>query len=539
MALFSHTSGLINFILTFVLPLALSCPSECSCTGAAGEANALCSSLTIKTIPKNLSSSTKILTVTGTRNALLPLTRVSRSDFSNLREIIHLKISYTNLTYVAEDSFFDLIRLQRLELDHNRLTSILPNTLNGLESLISVSLAHNRGLHLHLRTFWNLPTLQTIYLMGLGLHEIDPLTFYGLSGLRTLDLSLNELTYFSPGIMSSMPNLWTLHLAFNNFGNLDPLLERFFRRLRRLQLGGNRWQCNCLLKWLKKYPSVLSPSEGSDAVVCAGPPSLEFRHLMEVDDSRLTCSAPHIVHCPDMISAQTGQNLTIKCLVTGDPYPSITWTLADGAHLAAGSYPGMPLEDRAVIYIHKVFPAHNGSVMLTAHNSFGTENTKILLFVNDITATTVTTSTTSKPTASLATKQLSPSQSVLPSIAAIPMTPGFISIVTQKGTRGGHNLTLSSRDKPPEGEVANEPSYPFPQPENNIPAIAAASAAGGAAVILAAVAAVKLCGRIAPTPLASGNKVAPVTSETMQEALPLRKSWAHDNITYDSTCNPV
>ncbi|RUS73074.1 hypothetical protein EGW08_019171 [Elysia chlorotica] len=518
------TTTLSIYLLSAVTTAARGCPLDCVCSGGTTETRAMCSSPNIKTIPGNLSPATEILTIQGVQTSPIPLTGIVCSDFSNLTEVIHLKISFTLLTHVAEDAFFNLVKLKRLELDNNRLSSILPNTFSSLGSTLAlVSLFNNRGLHLHHRTFWNLPSLREIYLSGLGLHEIDPLTFYGLSGLRTLDLSANELTYLSPGVLSSMPNLWSLDLAFNNFGSLDPLLERFFRRLRRLQLGGNRWQCNCLLKWLKKYPALVSPSNGADPVMCAGPPSLEFSHLLDLDDSLLTCAPPNIVSCPHTVSVPAGESHTIKCLVTGDPYPRITWTFADGTHLASGSYPGMPLEDRAAIFIKNVSLSMSGTVTLTAHNRLGTETAQITLIVRTSTTTTASTISTEAVRTTLKKISVSPSVSarasmptntMLPAMSSGPLTPA-----TQKDRilPGAYPTRPDMKVAPTYDEGgaagASQPPNRLPQPENNIPAIAAASAAGGAAVILAAVLAVWLCSRTPFATAARGGKVAPMSTD--------------------------
>ncbi|KAK3740720.1 hypothetical protein RRG08_048964 [Elysia crispata] len=329
--------------------------------------------------------------------------------------------------------------------------------------------------------------------------------------------------------MSSMPDLWSLDLAFNNLGSLDPLLERFFRRLRRLQLGGNRWQCNCLLKWLKKYPALVSPSSGADPVMCAGPPSLEFSHLLDLDDSLLTCAPPTIVSCPKTVSAVPGEPLTIKCLVTGDPYPRITWTFADGTHLASGSYPGMPLEDRAAIFIKDVNLSFNGRVTLTAHNSLGTETAQITLIVG-VTTTPVMTTESSITSHNVDLHSRKTQTSVSPSVSARASTPTNTRLpatshnqpahTTQKGrnlpavsltTPDMEVLTTNQENK---AKVTNQPAYRLPQPENNIPAIAAASAAGGAAIILVAIVVLRLCCRASfVTAAAHGGKVAPMNTE--------------------------
>ena len=530
-----------------VLVSVWSCPGGCVCNSIASGTRALCSSPTTKTIPRSLSPTTDVLTIQGTQATRLPLTRLVRSDFGHLTELVHLKISFTNLTYVAEDAFFSLTKLKRLELDNNRLSSLLPNTFSGLGSTLAfASLSNNRGLHLHHRTFWNLPALREIYLSGLGLHEIDPLTFYGLNGLRTLDLSANELTYLSPGVMSSMPDLWSLDLAFNNLGSLDPLLERFFLRLRRLQLGGNRWQCNCLLKWLKKYPAIISPSRGSDPVICAGPPSLEYSHLLDLDNSLLTCSPPNIVSCPDSVSAQIGESLTIKCLVTGDPYPRITWTFADGSHLASGSYPGMPLQDRAAIFIRDVAMSHNGTVTLTAHNTFGTKTSQIKLRVDAITTTPVPSDSTSLSgisqtvdfTSSRPQTWLSSTGSAhasLPSKIRAQPTQATQKVSAPVGSPTKPTLKILPNQHEDEADGASQASDRYPQPENNIPAIAAASAAGGAAVILAAVVAVRLCSRVPFVTAAHSGKVAPVATGSELENSPQSQGYPRRLMTFENS----
>lgn len=93
---------------------------------------------------------------------------IRRSDFSNLNELLSLKItsySITNsLEYLAEDAFFDMPNLEQLSIQGGRLVKLHKNTFVKLNKLKDVTIYNNKLKRIEKDLFVNNPMLEKINL---------------------------------------------------------------------------------------------------------------------------------------------------------------------------------------------------------------------------------------------------------------------------------------------------------------------------------------------------------------------------------------
>lgn len=130
-------------------------------------------------------------------------------------------------------------------------------------------------------------------------------------------------------------HLVDLSIADNNLSQLNPATVEYLPApsvLRRLRVDGNPWLCDCRLRWLHERIQAVATVEsraGRQEPVCTAPyllRSIQWRHL-----------SPQQFACPSRIITDdrrdnrllvtaAGSNVTISCVVVGDPEPTVRWT---------------------------------------------------------------------------------------------------------------------------------------------------------------------------------------------------------------------
>ena len=88
---------------------------------------------------------------------------------------------------------------------------------------------------------------------------------------------------------------------------------------------------------------------------------------------------PYFLNDPEDVTAISGQDVKLRCDVTGDPEPSVIWDREDGQLPSKGR---TSINKGHLLLISGVTPADEGVYVCEAHNSVGTVSSSVSLAVH-------------------------------------------------------------------------------------------------------------------------------------------------------------
>lgn len=112
-----------------------------------------------------------------------------------------------------------------------------------------------------------------------------------------------------------------LDLSFNMLTSLHPLMYLSLRNIGAdVRLAGNRWQCDCSMRSLRRRMTYDS-SRGLQAwsVVCASPSILSGRDLLQLEDNDLNCfSTENRPELHQDVMVYSGSEILLSCSTQGN-----------------------------------------------------------------------------------------------------------------------------------------------------------------------------------------------------------------------------
>ena len=188
------------------------CPDLCECLGNA----IMCTKGKKLKLPK-LPTTIRAVVIINTRFALDNL-----QWKGTLATLLHMQLSFCNISSVRRDHFTPLQFLQRLILRNNAI-AFLPNSVfQHLSAVQSIDLGHNLISELHPSIFKGVIKVRILKLDFNKLTVIAPCTFHELGNLTALDLSNNYLTNLGHNVFCQLrPSIKELYFARNHLRNID------------------------------------------------------------------------------------------------------------------------------------------------------------------------------------------------------------------------------------------------------------------------------------------------------------------------------
>ncbi|KAI8438000.1 hypothetical protein MSG28_010658 [Choristoneura fumiferana] len=169
-----------------------------------------------------------------------PLVNVFAKLLAPLEKLEYLNMGYSNLSYLAPDSFYNLTSLKRLVLSGNDLLSLEAGLFGNLTQLTTIELEFC-GLKrpLNANSFFKNLTYMDLREIRLGGNPLvipasGPVFPKSLSHVTILDLSNCNITKLNSDAFKNTNNITDLNLAGNKLSSKDDSL-RFLERLEHLE----------------------------------------------------------------------------------------------------------------------------------------------------------------------------------------------------------------------------------------------------------------------------------------------------------------
>ncbi|XP_008561070.1 uncharacterized protein LOC103580913 isoform X1 [Microplitis demolitor] len=279
------------------------CPIVCSCKWTSGKKSAFCPDAGLTSLPASLDPDMQVLDLSGNKIPALQDEIFKRNGLVNLQKVF---LRNAGIHEIHADAFKDMRILVEVDLSDNHVASLEPNTFFGNERLRVLTLSGNPLITLKSHQFPLLQHLRFLELQRCELTEIHSLAFVSLPGLESLKLDNNQLTHLDDTTISSLPSLKTL------------------------TLDANKWSCDCRLKSFRNWLIPDVPKKiYSVSQICNGPSRLEGRRWEDVKPADFAC-APQVKVYSSPMQEEVNGNLSLSCLISGDPLPEFWWQLNGG-----------------------------------------------------------------------------------------------------------------------------------------------------------------------------------------------------------------
>ncbi|XP_052273916.1 slit homolog 3 protein-like [Dreissena polymorpha] len=286
---------------------------------------------TFKNMPKLKSLSLVGLGIqTVTSNLLYGLNNLKMLDLSsnNIQKI-------DNGAFQRVDEYFELKLEGQGAVSQTTIPLVLkPEAFQGLETkLYTLNLENTK---LDENQFWStikhLRGLENLLLRKTGLKTIPPYAFQNNKKLSHLKLEENEINQLDKLSFKGLEeSLRKIYLLTNNIKTISECVFMNFTQLSEIYLFENPLQCDCKLKWLRKFAIESSNPDSifKEEIKCASPPSLVNRKLYEIPEVDLVCIDPVDDECASATTLMT--TVTTKATSNPTSQPANALKLSVGA----------------------------------------------------------------------------------------------------------------------------------------------------------------------------------------------------------------
>ncbi|CAH1406911.1 unnamed protein product [Nezara viridula] len=285
-------------LIVFLLRECLCCPPTCDCKWKSGKESAICVRNNLTHIPKGIDSSTQLLDLTGNRISAIEKDAFDKAGLFNLQKIYLAKCGLRDMDRFA---FRRLTNLVELDLSYNSITSVPSHIFDSISELRELKLTGNLIQRVSNEAFINVRQLVKLELSECRIVSLEPRAFSGLEkSLEWLKLEKNRLVEVRPSTFTNLSNLHGLELA------------------------GNPWNCSCRLRPLRQWMSIQNVPSSTPAS-CSHPNRLRGKTWDRLQDNEFACTPVMHRARNSVVQAVEGTNVTLSCLVTGNPTPTVRW----------------------------------------------------------------------------------------------------------------------------------------------------------------------------------------------------------------------
>ena len=162
--------------------------------------------------------------------------------FTKLSKLQEITITYSNLPFIGDGTFWPAIQLSKLNLSHNQIAILNERHFFNLSRLVTLDLSHNRINGLPSAIFGYMPNLISLNMSYNQLNFLSPRTFHNLNNLKHLDISNNPLTVINQEDLKGLKNITHFVVRDCRLGNLNAAVYQEIGQVEYLDLSGNRFE---------------------------------------------------------------------------------------------------------------------------------------------------------------------------------------------------------------------------------------------------------------------------------------------------------
>ncbi|VDO03933.1 unnamed protein product [Rodentolepis nana] len=251
------------------------------------------------------------------------------APIKNRLAITALDISINLIQILHQDALRPYPALTCLRVERNRLWKITDLAFQSVQNLQRLLLRSN-SLLIQPGSLSPKALLQLKHLKELDLSENPlgqlPAGFFPPSLVKLRIESTLPGLIFQPGSMGEITELKNLSLANNSFESLPPYLEaeiRSLKHLKKLNLEGNKWNCDCHLTWFARLVR-----ESNATATCSNPKELKQRSIATLPLTEFQC-APIALNKKTIgngiTDVEVGSTVTMVCHFYSEPRGKIQW----------------------------------------------------------------------------------------------------------------------------------------------------------------------------------------------------------------------
>ncbi|XP_061744844.1 uncharacterized protein LOC133543934 [Nerophis ophidion] len=142
-----------------------------------------------------------------------------------------------------------------------------------------------------------LPALGALEILQLSFNNISsiqPGELYNLHQLRELHLQHNLISSLQSHAIQHLKQLKIFDVSFNKLTSLHSSLYLSLRNIAAdVNMVGNRWRCDCSMRSIRRWMAYdRSRDIYAKGLVCADPPVLAGKDLLQLEDDELICRTP-------------------------------------------------------------------------------------------------------------------------------------------------------------------------------------------------------------------------------------------------------
>lgn len=254
------------------------------------------------------------------------LTTVPYGLHNNIKS---LDLSGNTFPKMNDNSFIGYGYLKNLHLGNNSMRELRPNSLNSLFYLEVLDLSNNLLTAVPQAAVEEVNTsLTNLSLAGNKISQISTNTFRWMSKLQYLDLSGNSIYKVFHQGFNGLFSLKVLKLRHNALNTLPvDAFKDFPEDMIQVQLYGNRWFCDCQLRWLRvwmnKTDAAVWDTSGYQ-VRCDGPSIIRGKSLDSRSMNELACEVV-MKTSSSTREVEEGAETRIRCKYFSVPMEEAIW----------------------------------------------------------------------------------------------------------------------------------------------------------------------------------------------------------------------
>lgn len=249
----------------------------------------------------------------------------------DLSRLTALDMTDSHVTIISNNTFQNTATLRDVVLSGNIISTIEPLAFNGLGNAVELDLSNNAIADIPFGALSPLRNLETLLLQSNLMTVLRSEHFVHLASLRTLNIEGNQIKRLP--LMASLHSLTLLNAKANLLETFDQETLSSLPRMNKLQLTGNRLQCDCRLKALQQWYITSGPAHHPHEIPqcsAAQPVALRGRRITTLSQGDFVCETPTIQSVVRQVHKTAGSSLQLSCIANGFPDPQITWMAPGG-----------------------------------------------------------------------------------------------------------------------------------------------------------------------------------------------------------------